>query len=196
MELNLEKTYYDILEIPSSSSGKEIQNAYLKARNTYSADNPKLHSVFSKTERQDLLQLIDQAHSVLSHPKRRKAYDKKISKQEKPQASQKVFNKNNMAIQSMYKKNSIFEKQIAQQDVFDGPFLQSVRNYKNITLDDISLVTRIGKPYLIAIEKNEYQVLPAPVFVRGFLAQYAKCLSLDPNKVVKSYMALYKALYV
>ena len=67
---------------------------------------------------------------------------------------------------------------------------------KNITLDDISLVTRIGKPYLIAIENNEYQALPAPVFVRGFIAQYAKCLCLNPDKVVESYMALYKALYV
>ena len=196
MELNLEKTYYDTLEISSASSGKDIQNAYLKARNTYSVDDPKLYSVFSKKEVQDYLQLIDQAYFVLSHPKRRKAYDKKISQQKKTQPSHKVFNKNNMAIQSMYKKNPIFEKQIAQQDVFDGPFLQSIRNYKNITLDDISLVTRIGKPYLIAIEKNEYQVLPAPVFVRGFLVQYAKCLSLDPNKVVNSYMALYKALYV
>lgn len=197
MEYNhIEKTHYDTLEIPLSSSGKDIQTAYLKARNTYAIDNPKLYAVFSKTEVQDLLRLIDKAYFVLSHPKRRKEYDQRILGQQKPSLPHKPSKNQNMAIQSHYKKNALFEKQIQQQDVFDGHFLQNVRTYKNITLEEIALVTRIGKPYLIAIENNEYQMLPAPVFVRGFIMQYAKCLSLDPEKVADSYMSLYKALYV
>ena len=191
------KTYYDTLEIPCSSSNTDIHTAYLRAKNTYSSYNPNVLSVFSKQEIQDLRKLIDQAYFVLSHPVRRKAYDREISKSV-PNAykQQQNLSNKNIAITSHYKKNPIFEKQIEEQDIFDGPFLQSVRNYKNITLDQICLVTRIGKPYLIAIENNEYQLLPAPVFVRGFISQYAKCLSLDTKKVVDSYMSLYKALYV
>ena len=189
------KTYYDTLEIPYSCSNTDIHNAYLRAKNTYSSHNPNVLSVFSKQEIHDLRKLIDQAYFVLSHPIRRKAYDREISKSDAHNQQPNLSNKN-IAITSHYKKNPIFEKQIEEQDVFDGPFLQSIRNYKNITLDQISLVTRIGKPYLIAIENNEYQLLPAPVFVRGFISQYAKCLSLDPKKVVDSYMSLYKALYV
>ena len=191
------RTYYDTLEIPYASSNTDIHTAYIKAKNTYSSHNPSVLSVFSKQEIEDLRKLIDQAYFVLSHPMRRKAYDKEISKfvlkthDERQSPSSK-----DIAIKSHYKKNPIFEKQIEEQDVFDGPFLQSVRNYKNITLNQISIVTRIGKPYLIAIENNEYQLLPAPVFVRGFILQYAKCLCLDPKRVVDSYMSLYKALYV
>ena len=188
------KTYYDTLEIPSSSSNTEVHTAYIKAKNTYSSHNPSVLSVFSKQEIEDLRKLIDQAYFVLSHPMRRKAYDKEISlniHKEKRRLSNR-----DMLIKSHYKKNPIFEKQIEERDVFDGPFLQSIRNYKNISLGQISLVTRIGKPYLIAIENNEYQLLPAPVFVRGFISQYAKCLSLDTRRVVDSYMSLYKALYV
>ena len=191
------RTYYDTLEIPHSSSNTDVHTAYLKAKNIYSSHNPNVLSVFSKQEIQYLRKLIDQAYFVLSHPIRRKAYDEEISQpvSDVHKGKQSLLNKN-IPITSHYKKNAIFEKQIEEQDVFDGPFLQSIRNYKNITLDQISLVTRIGKPYLIAIENNEYQLLPAPVFVRGFISQYAKCLSLNSKKVVDSYMSLYKALYV
>ena len=191
------RTYYDTLEIPYSSSNTDIHTAYLKAKNIYSSHNPNILSVFSKQEIQDLRKLIDQAYFVLSHPIRRKVYDKEILKStSNGHKEQQNSSNKNIIITSHYKKNAIFEKQIEEQDVFDGPFLQSIRNYKNITLAQISLITRIGKPYLIAIENNEYQLLPAPVFVRGFIAQYAKCLSLDTKRVVDSYMSLYKALYV
>ena len=191
------RTYYDTLEVPYSSSNTEVHTAYIKAKSTYSSHNPNILSIFSKQEIEDLRKLIDQAYFVLSHPMRRKAYDKEVLKPElnTHREKQRLSNRN-MIIKSHYKKNPIFEKQIEEQDVFDGPFLQNIRNYKNISLGQIALVTRIGKPYLIAIESNEYQLLPAPVFVRGFISQYAKCLSLDTKKVVDSYMSLYKALYV
>ncbi len=191
IEHHIGKTYYDTLDVSSSSSQKEIQSAYIKAKNTYSACNPKLYSVFSKKELEDLLKLIDQAYFVLSHPERRSTYDKELLKSHNKNILQK-----NMVIKSYYKKDPMFEKQIEEKDIFDGPFLKNIRNYKNITLDEISKVTRIGKPYLIAIENNDYQALPAPVFVRGFISQYAKCLSLKTQTVVNSYMSLYKALYV
>ena len=192
-----QRTYYDTLEICNSSSNTEIHTAYIKAKNTYSSHNSNILSVFSKQEIKDIRKLIDQAYFILSHPMRRKAYDKEISKFVlNGHNKQQSPSNRDIAIKNHYKKNPIFEKQIEEQDVFDGPFLQSVRNYKNITLNQISVITRIGKPYLIAIENNEYQLLPAPVFVRGFILQYAKCLSLDPKKVVDSYMSLYKALYV
>ncbi len=190
------RTYYDTLEIPNSSSNTEIHTAYIRAKNTYSSHNRNVLSVFSKQEIEDLRKLIDQAYFILSHPMRRKAYDKEISKSVNIHKEKQRLLSRNMAIKSHYKKNPIFEKQIEERDVFDGPFLQSIRNYKNISISQISLITRIGKPYLIAIENNEYQLLPAPVFVRGFISQYAKCLSLDTKRVVDSYMSLYKALYV
>ena len=192
-DLNHIKTYYDTVEVSPSSSEKEIHTAYVKAKNTYSSCNPKLHSVFSKDEVGELLKLIDQAYFVLSDPEKRKAYDRQISTQQEQATKKSSKSQKN---QSKYKINPIFEKQIEEQDVFDGPFLQHVRNYKNITLKEVSIATRIGKPYLIAIESNEYQSLPAPVFVRGFIIQYAKYLSLDPQKVADSYMGLYKALHV
>lgn len=92
-----------------------------------------------------------------------------------------------------YKLDEAFEKEIAERTEFDGPFLQKVRVYKQVSLEKLSVASRIGKTYLIALESNDFKNLPAPVFLRGFLVQMGKQLGLDENKVLASYMALAKA---
>ena len=92
-----------------------------------------------------------------------------------------------------YKLDSALEEEIAGRMEFDGPFLQKVRLYKQVSLEKLSVSSRIGKTYLIALESNDFKNLPAPVFLRGFLVQMGKQLGLDEHKVVTSYMNLAKA---
>jgi hypothetical protein len=92
-----------------------------------------------------------------------------------------------------YKIDNEIEAEIAARTEFDGPFLQRVRVYKQVSLEKLSVASRIGKTYLIALESNDFKNLPAPVFLRGFLVQMGKQLGIDENKVVTSYMALAKA---
>jgi curved DNA-binding protein CbpA len=93
---------------------------------------------------------------------------------------------------SEFKVDLEFEKEIQKQESFDGIFLRRVREYKNITIDMIAEQTRIGKSYLLAIEDNDYKSLPATVFVRGFLVQYARILSLNEKQVADSYLKIAK----
>ena len=46
---------------------------------------------------------------------------------------------------------------------------------------------------LSAIEEDELTRLPASVFVRGFVIQYAKALKVDHEKVANSYMAFFRS---
>ncbi len=92
-----------------------------------------------------------------------------------------------------YKLNSEMETEISAREEFDGPFLQKVRLYKQVSLEKLSVSSRIGKTYLIALESNDFKNLPAPVFLRGFLVQMGKQLGLPEAKVVSSYMNLAKA---
>ncbi len=92
-----------------------------------------------------------------------------------------------------YKIDEAMEQEIAERDEFDGPFIQKVRVYKGVSLEKLSVASRIGKTYLIALESNDFKNLPAPVFLRGFLVQMGKQLGIDENKVVTSYMNLAKA---
>lgn len=85
-----------------------------------------------------------------------------------------------------------FEEEIKNQTVFDGTFLQKVRHYKNISLDQLSETSRISRSYLIAIETNDFHALPAAVYVRGFISSVARLLGLKEKPVVDSFMKLYK----
>ncbi len=92
-----------------------------------------------------------------------------------------------------YKIDLAMEQEIATQTEFDGLFIQKVRLYKQVSLEKLSVSSRIGKTYLIALESNDFKNLPATVFLRGFLVQVAKQLGLDEAKVVASYMGRAKA---
>ena len=49
-------------------------------------------------------------------------------------------------------------------------------------------MTKISKTYIRNIEDDEIAKLPADVYTRGFVYQYAKCLKLNPDVVAKSYI--------
>ena len=91
-----------------------------------------------------------------------------------------------------YSVNPSVEAEIQNQTVFDGPFLARIREYKGVSHDLLSEITRVGRHYLVALENNNFGSLPAGVFVRGFVTQVARCLGLNEKKVVESYMKLYK----
>jgi len=93
---------------------------------------------------------------------------------------------------SVYEVKPEIEKEIAAQTVFDGPFFRKIRQYKNINLDQLSKETRISRSYLAAVEADDFEALPAPVFVRGFVAQMARILGLSETATVASYMSRFK----
>ena len=70
-----------------------------------------------------------------------------------------------------------------------GAYLRQERERKNISLDDVAKVTRISLQYLEALERDEFQTLPASVFARGFLRTYAAHIGLDPKEVLDMYEA-------
>ncbi len=94
---------------------------------------------------------------------------------------------------STYKVDEHFEVEFGGATDWDGQLLQRVRLYKNISIDRLSEVTRISRPYLAAVEANDYKALPAAVFVRGFVVQLARALGLNEAKVAGSYMKIFKA---
>ena len=83
--------------------------------------------------------------------------------------------------------------EISADSKFDGAFLKGARESCQATLEDVAEITKIGKHYLRAIEENDFERLPAPVYVRGFVAEYARILSLNPDDVSKHYMELFRA---
>jgi flagellar biosynthesis protein FlhG len=70
-----------------------------------------------------------------------------------------------------------------------GAVLRRYREERGISLRDIANQSKIGTRYLEYIEGDRHDMLPAAVYLRGFLQEYARALGLDPRRTANSYMA-------
>lgn len=68
-----------------------------------------------------------------------------------------------------------------------GRYLKRERELRNISLKEISTATKIRENLLRAVEEDRPDLLPRPVFVKGFLIAYGKHIGLDPTDVVLRY---------
>src|SRR6185436_19794674 len=68
-----------------------------------------------------------------------------------------------------------------------GEELRREREIRGISLKEISDATKISKRFLDALERNDHRTLPAPVFTRGFVREYARYVGLNAEDMVNRY---------
>jgi cytoskeletal protein RodZ len=66
-----------------------------------------------------------------------------------------------------------------------GETLQLARERKGVDLYRAERDTKIRLKYLSALEDGDYDELPAPVYVKGFLRNYAIYLGLEPDEILE-----------
>jgi hypothetical protein len=65
-----------------------------------------------------------------------------------------------------------------------GEEFRSAREARGLSLSDVAERLHIRSVYLAAIEDEDWHVIGAPVYVRGFMRTYARFLGLDPEAAV------------
>jgi len=68
-----------------------------------------------------------------------------------------------------------------------GTMLRTAREQRGLTLTEIANITRISRTTLAHLEDDNFDELPAQVFVRGFLRNMARELRLDALVVIAAY---------
>lgn len=71
-----------------------------------------------------------------------------------------------------------------------GDWLRRQREMREINLRDIAERTKISLRYLEAMEADRFDLLPAPIFAKGFLREYARYVGLSPDEVVNHYLSV------
>ena len=195
-----EQNLYELLEVSSEADAAEIERAYRMAQATYASDSLAIYSVLGDEDAVTLRERIEQAYEVLCDPERRRAYDRNLGgaapapaspglafelERERPARSQP---KPLAAV-------APFDELEAEagSTVYDGARLRRSRMRRGLELEQIAQVTKIGPTYLRFLEEERFDDLPAAVYVRGFVAAYARCCGLDLRTVVPSYMERYEA---
>ncbi len=69
-----------------------------------------------------------------------------------------------------------------------GQVLRARRESLGLTVEDIEERTKIRKRYIEALESGQWDVLPGPVYARGFVRSYAEVLGLDGTELLEKYV--------
>lgn len=74
-----------------------------------------------------------------------------------------------------------------------GARLREARRRRGLSLLQLSQTTKISTNALQAIEGDEAWRLPGGIFTRGFLRAYSGAVGLDPEEIVREYVATFEA---
>lgn len=88
----------------------------------------------------------------------------------------------------------------AAPDEPDGPLggerLAEARREQQISVLEIAKELHLDEPKVRALERNEFDVLGAPVFAKGHLKTYAQLVNVDPADVLSDYYHLTRSVSV
>ncbi len=187
---------YDTLEIDPGASRGEIDSAYALARLAYGDDSPASYSLYSPTERAAMLERVERAYRMLTDPAAQEAVGPARREVDLPTKPASV-RENGPGVPRPVRKYRPVSREVVEPTDFpgpyDGPTLKKIRESRGVELEEIACRTKISLANLRFLESNAYEHLPAQVYLRGFLAEYARCLRLDAQAVVRSYLEVAKA---
>jgi curved DNA-binding protein CbpA len=167
--------YFEVLELPPGSSPSEVRTAYIHLKELYSTDSivlSPLESELSDEWRQHVLERIEEAYAKLKE----------------------LFERTPAARRQWSPREDAFRaEEVEAGEIFSGEALMRLREKRGVEIHELSMATKINRQHLKNIEAEKYSALPEKVFLKGYLAAYAKHLSIDPRKVVSDYMARYNA---
>jgi flagellar biosynthesis protein FlhG len=201
-----ELDHYETLEVAPDATPDEIERAYRLLAATYESDSLATYSMFGDSDAAALRARIDAAYRVLSDPDARFAYDAAqsgASESEDGEAEDELVTLAPLAEAALAK--PLVEPRTREVPTFDrmadmeesedgpdadwtGPRLRRARLLRGFDLEDVATATKISPAYLRFLEEERFDDLPAVVYVRGFIAAYARHLGLDAHGVSRSYV--------
>lgn len=73
-----------------------------------------------------------------------------------------------------------------------GDTLREARIRRGLSIKDVEHGTKIRTKYLQALEDEDFEVIPGPTFVKGFMRTYAEFLGLDSDQLVDEYRSRFE----
>jgi curved DNA-binding protein CbpA len=211
------ETYYDVLGVGPRATQEQIDKAYQFLRQMYDEVSLATYSLLDPEEARMARARVNQAYEVLKEPHRRQDYDSSLeAAREKtvvpfppaphsptpaPAASHSPTTApaaphppaTAPAVPAPREPPRPRPEPPAPASVLAGPItgelLRRFREGKGVSLQTISASSKVGVRFFEYIEADRHADLPARVYLRSFLQEYAKAVGLDPNGVADAYIA-------
>jgi flagellar biosynthesis protein FlhG len=198
-----ELDHYDVLEIAPDAAPDEIERSYRVLYAAYEGDSLATYSMFGADEAEDLRDRIQEAYRVLSDPVTRRSYDASRTGESVEEAedtdepvtlapladgfAQPLVETRTREVPTFDAMDDVPEADSGDETSWDGARLRRARLLRSVEVEDVAAATKINPTYLRFLEADRFDDLPAVVYVRGFVAAYARFLGLDANAVARSY---------
>jgi len=69
-----------------------------------------------------------------------------------------------------------------------GERLRRERELRGVSLDEIVATTKIGRRLLLALEEEQFELLPGGIFNKSYVRAYARCVGIDEDQAVAEYL--------
>jgi hypothetical protein len=70
-----------------------------------------------------------------------------------------------------------------------GAGLKMIREQRGMTLEQVSLSTKISVRFLRALEEEHFEQLPGGIFNKGFVRSYARTVGMNEGEAIDGYLA-------
>lgn len=208
MKIFENENYYQMLQVSANSRADEIKLAYRDALAIYEKESLVTYSLFSEPQREHLLKTIQTAFETLIDEGKRAAYNqmlidtgqvdedlfsKPVLRKSAAQTDTRNHSTEKCLSQRVQKKahapeiKQLIEAVLAKK-LLSGLDLKRLREAYGIEINEIYAITRITSSTLKRIEANQFDDLPAEIYVKQFLKTYADILHIDSQHVVDGYL--------
>ncbi len=183
-----DQTHYEILETEPGVSDEEIRRAFRRLKEVYAEGSPAIQGLYDDHELQELHTRADAAHDVLFAPERRRQYDLSLPEADLARAVRAAAKH---GVPRVVDRHEPSEPIVEPEGDVTGAYLRKVREARGMDLGDVAQRTKISERHLRSIEDERFSDLPATVYVRGFVIQYARVLRIDPTRAAAHYLRRY-----
>ncbi|MDF1537000.1 MAG: helix-turn-helix domain-containing protein [bacterium] len=159
---------YRLLDLEDGATLEDVRRAYHRMKALYAESSLATYSLMADEERSGILHRIE------------KAYMRITSNLEAPSAGRQMP----LRGEGLAPARSLEEREPV------GTYLKRRREELGLTLKEVAGSTRIRSTYLEYIEEQRYSDLPALVYLRGFIMEFARTLRIpEPEILTAAYIA-------
>jgi curved DNA-binding protein CbpA len=170
---------YAVLGLEPRASAEQVERAYRFCLELYGEGALATYSLLEPEEAEQQRTRVREAYEILSDAARRSAYD----------AGQGFLPPDAPVLAFPTAAAGPGPAEAELPATLTGADLRRLREARGMSLRHIASVTKIGMRYLEYIEEDRFALLPAPVYLRGFLQEYARLVGSDQRRVAEAYMS-------
>jgi curved DNA-binding protein CbpA len=205
------ETLYGVLGVNPGASAEEVERAYRFCRDLYGDECVATYSLLDPDDMRGARQRVEEAWQVLGDPQRRHAYDVSHglvsagapipimpAREESPASLSAPTTTWPASVRlepvppppvNVTREPPPPVAPVVLAEPVTGPALRRFREQVGVSLREIATRSKVGVRYLEYIEQDRHRDLPAPVYLRGFLQEYARAVGLDPRRTAEDYLA-------